>query len=196
MNSNKIFVVAIGCVGMMLGAVGCANKDVVRKDEQIAVKQTIVKPSEVATTGAESTSDQKNAETDKAVAPSVSTPSAETVKAVVDQTSFEQVYFNFDSSDLDASARASLSHNAEIMLMEQKTAKLRIEGNCDERGSAEYNLALGERRAKAAAKYLTALGVPSERVATISYGKERPAVTGSDEVALGKNRRDEFVVQM
>jgi peptidoglycan-associated lipoprotein len=180
----------------MLGAVGCANKDVVKKDEPIAVKQTTVNPSEVATTGTESTSDQKKAEADNTIVPSISTASAETVKPGAGQNSFEQVYFNFDSSDLDASARTSLNHNAEIMLIKQKTAKLRIEGNCDERGSAEYNLALGERRAKAAAKYLTALGVPSERVATISYGKERPAVTGSDEVALGKNRRDEFVAQM
>jgi peptidoglycan-associated lipoprotein len=77
----------------------------------------------------------------------------------------------------------------------QQDVKLRIEGHSDERGSAEYNLALGERRAKAAAKYLVTMGVKPDRLSTISYGEEHPAVQGHDESAWSKNRRDEFVIQ-
>jgi peptidoglycan-associated lipoprotein len=73
--------------------------------------------------------------------------------------------------------------------------KVQIEGHCDERGSDEYNLALGERRAKSAMKYLTTLGIPSDRLSTISYGKERPAVPESNEAAWAKNRRGEFIVK-
>ena len=70
--------------------------------------------------------------------------------------------------------------------------KLKIEGNCDDRGSTEYNLALGGRRAEAAAKFLNALGIASSRITTISYGEEKPAVEGHNEAAWSKNRRDEF----
>ena len=70
---------------------------------------------------------------------------------------------------------------------------MRIEGHCDERGTNDYNLALGERRADAAMKYLMALGIPQSRILTISYGEERPAVAGHNEAAWSQNRRDEFV---
>ena len=71
---------------------------------------------------------------------------------------------------------------------------MRIEGHCDERGSDEYNLALGEQRAQAAARYLTTLGISGERLSTISFGKEKPADPGHDENAWAKNRRDEFII--
>lgn len=74
------------------------------------------------------------------------------------------------------------------------TIKVRIEGNCDERGSDEYNLALGERRAQVAARYLTTLGISGERLSTISYGKEKPVDPGHDENAWARNRRDDFVI--
>jgi peptidoglycan-associated lipoprotein len=78
--------------------------------------------------------------------------------------------------------------------MKNNSLKVQIEGNCDERGSDEYNLALGEKRAKSAMKYLETLGVPAERLSVISYGKEKPADPGHDEAAWAKNRRDEFVL--
>jgi peptidoglycan-associated lipoprotein len=71
---------------------------------------------------------------------------------------------------------------------------IQIEGHCDEQGSSEYNLALGEKRAKAAQSYLVTLGYPADRIATISYGKERPADQGHDEAAWAKNRRDELKI--
>lgn len=74
------------------------------------------------------------------------------------------------------------------------TVKIQIEGHCDERGSDAYNLALGERRAKAALQYLVTLGIPDKRLSVISYGKEKPADPGHDETSWSKNRRDEFVI--
>ena len=70
--------------------------------------------------------------------------------------------------------------------------KVVVEGNCDQRGTAEYNLALGERRAQASAQYLTNLGIPADRLSTVSYGKERPLDPGTSQAAYAKNRRDEF----
>jgi peptidoglycan-associated lipoprotein len=109
------------------------------------------------------------------------------------QKAFEKIYFDFDSSTLSGNARKSLAMNFAV-LMQNPLPRIRVEGNCDERGSDEYNLALGERRAQAAVRYLTTLGVPADRFSIISYGKEKPTVPGHDETALAKNRRDEFVI--
>ncbi len=103
----------------------------------------------------------------------------------------QTIYFEFDQSTLGADARDLLRSNADY-LKANATARVRIEGNCDDRGSAEYNLALGERRALAAKQYLVDLGIDSGRLATISYGEERPAVRGTSEAAYAKNRRDDF----
>lgn len=110
------------------------------------------------------------------------------------EAGFETVYFDFDKSDLRQDARDVLSKNAETALKALAGAKIKIEGHCDERGSAEYNMALGERRAKSVQTYLTTLGVKGDSLSIISYGKEKPAVTGSDEAAWAKNRRAEFVI--
>ncbi len=106
----------------------------------------------------------------------------------------ETVYFDYDKSDLRQDSRNVLSKNADVLLKAKNGMKIRIEGHCDERGSAEYNLALGERRAKSVQQYLLTLGVQADRLSTISYGKEKPAVQGSTEEAWAKNRRAEFVL--
>ena len=99
------------------------------------------------------------------------------------------VYFDFDKYDLSPEARAQLEKQAG-WLKQYANITVTVEGNCDERGTREYNLALGERRASSAKNYLVALGVDPNRIQTISYGKERPAVPGSDEAAWAQNRRD------
>lgn len=109
------------------------------------------------------------------------------------QFALQKIYFDFDSSTLSAAARQKLTENYDVM-KRNVALKIRIEGNCDERGSDEYNLALGERRAQAAANYLNKMGIPGERLSTISYGKEKPADPGHDESAWEKNRRDDFVI--
>jgi peptidoglycan-associated lipoprotein len=105
----------------------------------------------------------------------------------------DRLFFDFDKSDLRPDARAQVEKWAQ-WLKKYPQNTVTIEGHCDERGTREYNLALGERRAAAAKKYLAALGIEARRVATISYGKERPAVVGSNEAAWAQNRRDVMVV--
>lgn len=100
----------------------------------------------------------------------------------------ERVFFAFDKSDLQPDARATVEGWAQF-LREYPSVTFTIEGHCDERGTREYNLALGERRASAVRNYLVALGINPNRLAAISYGKERPAVLGSNEFAWAQNRR-------
>jgi peptidoglycan-associated lipoprotein len=102
-------------------------------------------------------------------------------------------YFDYDSAELSAEARAALDANAAV-LKKYASWTVTIEGHCDERGTAEYNLALGERRAAAAQSYLAALGIPASRLKTVSYGKEFPFDPGHDEAAWAKNRRAHFVI--
>ena len=105
----------------------------------------------------------------------------------------DMIFFDFDRSDLREDARQTLQAKAEA-LRQFPDIRVRIEGHADERGTVEYNLALGERRADAARVYLIDLGIDSDRMTTISYGEERPAVEGSNEAAWSQNRRDEFVI--
>lgn len=103
------------------------------------------------------------------------------------------VFFRFDSYVLDEPARAALDRNARL-LRDHPNLPVTIEGHCDERGTIEYNQALGERRAKAARDYLTAAGVDRARIQVISYGKERPFESGEGENAWSLNRRAHFLV--
>src|SRR5687767_943549 len=106
---------------------------------------------------------------------------------------FQPVFFRFDSSDVDAAAQQALNTNAEIM-KKYSSWVVTIEGHADERGTAEYNLALGERRAMSARTYLVSLGLSADRLRTVSYGKEFPFDPGHDEAAWEKNRRAQFVL--
>jgi len=101
------------------------------------------------------------------------------------------IYFDFDKSELKPEAREILSQKASL-LRERQTVTIRIGGHCDEWGTEEYNLALGERRANEAKNYLSNAGIGAERLSTISYGKERPLDSGHNSEAWAKNRRDEF----
>ncbi len=103
------------------------------------------------------------------------------------------VFFDFDQSDISAEGQRALDANADV-LKKNPTWVVTIEGHCDERGTAEYNLALGERRAMAARAYLISLGIAADRLRTVSYGKEFPFDPGHDEAAWARNRRDQFVV--
>ena len=103
------------------------------------------------------------------------------------------VFFGLDSADLDDAGRAAASANAEV-LKKYTSWIVTVEGHCDERGTAEYNLALGERRATVVKTYLTSLGISPERVRTVSYGKEFPFSPGHTEEAWAQNRRGHFVI--
>jgi peptidoglycan-associated lipoprotein len=107
--------------------------------------------------------------------------------------SLQNIYFDFDKYFLRSEAKETLAKNAEY-LKANLSVKIKIEGHCDERGTVEYNLALGEKRARSAMEYLINLGIEPKRISIISYGKERPVDPGHNEEAWAKNRRDEFVI--
>ena len=176
---------------------GCANKETVKTEEPTAVtaKTEAVTQAEAAKQADAVKSAQQAAsktDEDKIVPAKASETPALAAPAAV---TLETVYFDFDRSDLRQDARNVLSGNAELLLKSKKSVKIKIEGHSDERGSAEYNLALGERRAKSALQYLLTLGVQPDRLSVVSYGKEKPAVQGGDEAAWAKNRRAEFVIE-
>jgi len=178
--------VALSMAALVAG--GCANKEVVKSEEAVVPKAEPVKV-------VEAKPEPKVEPAKQVEAPQAEPPKMQqAAKASEAELSFETIYFDYDKSDLRKDAREVLSKNAEILLKSKPDTKIQIEGHCDERGSAEYNLALGERRAKSSLQYLITLGVKADRLSVISYGKEKPAVQGSDEAAWAKNRRAEFVV--
>jgi len=114
-------------------------------------------------------------------------------KPTLQETQFQTVYFDFDKYDLRSDAKAALDANF-ALLQEFSSAIVKVEGHCDERGSVEYNLSLGEKRAKAVQNYLVGRGIAPARISVISYGKERPVDNAHNEAAWAKNRRAEFRV--
>jgi peptidoglycan-associated lipoprotein len=99
-------------------------------------------------------------------------------------------YFDFDKADLRPDSQAALDRS--ISVLKNGSQRIRLEGNCDERGTREYNMALGERRANAVANYMVVNGVARDRIETVSYGEEKPAAAGHDEGAWSQNRRVEL----
>lgn len=190
---NKMITLLAALSMATLLAAGCANKEVLTSEAPMAptvkpmeAPKPVVAPAETPVTVPDST------KSIVAAAPQTDTQSANGKSAA--EAAFETVYFEFDKSDLSPAARDALTKNAAVLQNAQPNAKIKIEGHCDERGSAEYNLALGERRAKSAMQYLLTLGVKSDRLSIISFGKEKPAVQGNDEAAWAKNRRAEFTI--
>jgi len=109
------------------------------------------------------------------------------------ESPLQPVFYSLDSSDVGGDMQATLQRNAEI-LKQYPSWVVTVEGHCDQRGTAEYNLPLGDRRAQSARAYLIALGIPAERIKTVSYGSEFPFDPGTSEEAYAKNRRAHFVV--
>ena len=185
----------------MLTYTGCAKQELVRKDEPMAPAMTSAKRVD-STTAAQPSATMARTRENAPALPASTEPAPQTVAAKSGdsatlaaelQRQLEKVYFDFDSATLSDSARRTITANAAV-ISRNPGVKVRVEGHCDERGSDEYNLAIGERRAKAAAQYLKSLGIGAERISTLSYGKEKPADPGHDEAAWAKNRRDEFIV--
>jgi peptidoglycan-associated lipoprotein len=186
--------VAMFSVAIFMTA-GCATHDVVKKDESIvpALNAKQINQSKSNVTPAKETVTSPAPQATPANVPTTNKPVQKGSANAQLQSALEKIYFEYDSASLTELARKSLTRNASL-LMKEPTAQVRIEGNCDERGSAEYNVALGEQRARAALQYLKTLGIKPDRLFTLSYGKDKPAVEGHDEAAMAKNRRDEFVV--
>lgn len=192
-KSYSKYLVLLTCAALFAG--GCAKKDLVKKDEAASLAET-AKPAETSSVNPlpkETGAKEEPFEEVSAASQAAGDIAKSAEAAVESESEFEKIFFDFDSSSLAPAARDTLVKNAKLM-EKRAGVKIRIEGHCDERGSDEYNMALGEKRARVAMQYLVALGVPADRLAVISYGKEKPADPGNNEAAMAKNRRDEFVI--
>ena len=127
-------------------------------------------------------------------APAPAPPPPAPAPAVEEKATLDPIYFDFDKSFIREDAKPALQKVADYM-KKNKDAKIQVQGNCDERGTSEYNMALGDRRATSAKKYLTGLGVDANRISTASFGKEKPICTDHNEECWQKNRRGDFVLQ-
>ena len=173
------FVLLVGLVSLW----GCPKKTEVSASPE-SQKENITAPSTPATPS----TDTKTAEAKPEMKPEGMNERSRTMAE-----GLKPVYFDFDKSFIRDDARAIMKANAEWLKANPKV-KVRIEGNCDERGTVEYNQALGQRRATSARKYLSALGVSEHRISLISYGKEKPICSEHNETCWQKNRKDDFVV--
>ena len=183
------FIVALFCSALIAG--GCAKKELVKGEGEVPAASA-TQPAEAPVPSKPPVKDEVVPDRTVKEAPTTVTEDI-TTAASQSLESLESIYFDFDSYILTDKSREILSRNAESM-KKNSSINIQVAGHCDERGSDEYNLALGEKRAKAAMNYISTLGVPASRLSIISYGKEKPADPGQDEAAWAKNRRDEFIV--
>ena len=175
---TKRFLVLIAAIGL-LAACETAPKD---------------SANAAGASGASSSSSSSDTSTSTSSSSSSSSSAAAASPAEELASIGDRVFFDYDSSALSAEAKATLSAQA-AFLAGNPAVTITVEGHCDERGTREYNLALGERRATAARDYLVAQGVNAARIKTISYGKERPSFIGSNPYAYSKNRRAVSVIR-
>ena len=192
-GSIGISIALVACL-ILAGGCGCAKKTV-KTEESTAAKPAVTAPdTEPAppTPPAEPVFGEEEP-LDSGRAPASSSVSSRRILEGRTTAPMLPIYFDFDKYVIRPDQKKRLIANAEFL---KKNPRLivRIEGNCDERGTNEYNMALGERRAMSAKKYLVDLGIAADRIRTISYGEERPLNHGHDEHAWSQNRRDDFVI--
>ena len=188
-NGMTLLFVAFCCI-MMLTA-GCAKEEMVKKETPPPDAAVVTPPPTPTPPPVTQEPVKKTPITTETI--TVTEEIATLNEDAAASKMFQTIYFDFDAFTLSEAARDALAKNA-VAIKKNKGMKVQIQGNCDERGSDAYNLALGEKRAKAAYDYLITLGVPANQIYVISYGKERPADPGHDDAAWAKNRRDDFVV--
>lgn len=174
---------------------GCAEKKAVVKDE--AVQEQKVQPAETIVSQDDEAARRAKEQAEREAALRAQAEkdrlAREAAAAAALYDGVKDINFDFDKSNIRPDAREIMKGNADIFLKNGAT-EIVIEGYCDERGTAEYNMALGERRAQEAKKYLTNLGIKASQMKTVSYGEERPLDPGNNEEAWAKNRRAHFVV--
>ena len=183
-------VIFLCLVVFVLAYAGCAEKQLVKSDGTAsAQKESAMKQNEQPSIGGASAKQEESAKRSISKEQTTMEPAASPITA-----DLKDIHFDFDQYSISQEDRKILSSHADYLL-KNKNVKIVIEGNCDERGTTEYNLALGDRRAQEAKKYLVNSGVDQKRIKTISYGKERPLDPDHNEEAWAKNRRDHFVVK-
>lgn len=183
--------IVLTCAALFTG--GCAKKDLVKNDQPLAPGVTAAGNSKTEPVQAEPAQTEPVLTAGPvAIEESAVRQAPESAfKAGEPALALDSIHFDFDSYTLSPQARDLLTKNAQLLKQGQK---VRIAGHCDERGSDDYNLALSERRAESARKYLVALGVAAEGLSVIGYGKEKPAAPGHDAASWAENRRDEFEI--
>lgn len=181
MKQKSMVYLVLLMVLSLVGVWGCPKK----ADVSSTAEQQAASPAEASTAEAGAATGQADA---------AATEAGPQETAAAAGSGLQPIYFDFDRSLVREDAREALRANAE-WLKANPQVNIRIEGNCDERGTVEYNQALGQRRAQSAKKYLTDLGIASRRISLISYGKEKPTCAESTEDCWQQNRRDDFVVQ-
>lgn len=199
----KFSVVGLLMLFSFLIIIGCPKKTVFKEEAAVKeqpVKETVVKPQQpiepVKEVKPKTTPEKEKPLTEAAAREAAAATIASKEKAEVKmETIFPDINFDFDKFDLKPEARNILKKVADA-LMANKKLEILIEGHCDERGTHEYNLALGERRANEARKFLIELGVEQNRIKTISYGEEMPLDPNNNEEAWAKNRRAHFVISL
>ena len=201
-------IILILCFGLIL--TGCPKKTVVKEEPSVkraeelaaekekaakleaerAVKEKEAREKELARIREEEAKKAREKEFEKSLV-AKKEPGIE--GEVLESKLIKDIHFDFDKYDIRPGDAETLKGNG-ALLMKHPKVKIQIEGHCDERGTIEYNLALGERRANSAKKYLISLGISADRISTISYGKEKPLDPGHNEEAWAKNRRDHFII--
>jgi len=195
---SLVVLVLILCVGLVL--TGCPKKTVVKEEpsmkkaeEAVAEREKAAKlerEKELARIREEEAKKAKEQEFEKSL---VAKKEPGIAGEVFESRLLKDIHFDFDKYDIRPEDTEILKENA-ALLMQYPKVKIQTEGHCDERGTNEYNLALGERRANAAKKYLFSLGISPDRISTISYGEEKPLDAGHNEEAWSKNRRGHFII--
>ncbi len=197
-RKSLIIIILIVCFGLIL--MGCPKKTVVKEEPSVksaeeltaerAAREKEARERELARIREEEAKKTREKEFEKSLV-AKKEPGIE--GEVLESKLIKDIHFDFDKYDIRAGDTEILKGNA-ALLMKHPRVKIQIEGHCDERGTIEYNLALGERRANSAKKYLISLGISADRISTISYGKEKPLDPGHTEEAWAKNRRAHTVI--
>jgi peptidoglycan-associated lipoprotein len=191
-------IILILCLGLML--MGCPKKTMMKEEpsakkaEELAAERERVAKAEAERSLKEKELREKEEAAKRDFEQSLvakKTPGIE--GEVFESALLKDIHFDFDKYDIRLGNAEILKANAAV-LTKNPNVKIQIEGHCDERGTAEYNLALGERRANSTKNYLLSLGISAARISTISYGKERPSDPGHNEEAWAKNRRSHFII--
>jgi len=182
MTKNNFVIIFILCVGLIM--IGCPKKTAVKEEPSVKTEEAAKAESERAKEAKAKEQFEKSLVAEK-------TPGI--AGEVFESALLKDIHFDFDKYDIRPADASILRENA-VLLNKYTNVKIQIEGHCDERGTVEYNLALGERRANSAKNYLVSLGMSPARISTISYGKEKPLDPGHNEEAWAKNRRAHTIV--
>ncbi len=183
-KKSLIVTILILCVALIM--IGCPKKAVMKEEPSVKKEEAAKAEAERKAMEAE----KAKGEFEKSMV-AKKTPGIE--GEVFESSLLKDIQFDFDKYDIDPADAAILKGNADVLKKYHKV-KIQIEGHCDERGTVEYNLALGERRAHSTRNYLVSIGVSPERISTISYGKERPLDPTHTEAAWAKNRRAHAII--